>query len=88
MTKESRKKDKAIKKIDKAVHKAVDKGISQTAVEETVKSAMNTGGKAHSAKAKMDEESSLNDEPMIPYEETHTIKKGLGKRKLSASPLE
>jgi hypothetical protein len=50
MAKEARKKEKAIKKLDKAVRKAVDKGVSQSAVENTVEKAMAKTAKQVTAK--------------------------------------
>jgi hypothetical protein len=40
MTKETRKRKKAIKKLDTAVQKAVDRGISQAVIEGTVEQAI------------------------------------------------
>jgi hypothetical protein len=40
MTKETRKREKAVQKIKKAVRKAVDKGVNQTVVEDTVELAL------------------------------------------------
>jgi hypothetical protein len=82
MTKETRKKEKAVKKIDKAVRKTVIKGVSQTVVENTVKAAMVKGAKKAPVK-KATGKQILNPDaepaPSTPAKEA--LKKLPGKRK-------
>jgi hypothetical protein len=80
MTKEARKKEKAVKKIDRAVRKAVDKGVSQTAVEKTVQAAITKVSKKRvpkkAATASRGEKPSLKKLPGKTRPPTLTLKRG------------
>jgi len=82
MTKEARKKEKAVKKLDKAVRKAVDSGVSQTAIEGTVDAAItDTAKKAPGKKSAVLEGSDLDAERVTSKPPTVKLKKLPGKTK-------
>ena len=82
MTKETRKREKAVEKIRKAIRKAVDKGVSQTGVESAVEQAMSKSAKKVQAK---DSATKMDDDPATEVATSRPAKAQLkklpGKRK-------
>jgi hypothetical protein len=84
MTKQTLKRKKAIKKLDKAVRKAVDKGLSQTLVGNTVEKALGRGNKKVPAEKAEPLEA---DDPPMESVASKTAKKQLTKLPGKPKPL-
>jgi hypothetical protein len=82
MAKKTDKKEKAVKRLDKAVRKAVDKGVSQAVVESTVDAAITKAAKRVPAKKSAALENSDPDaEPVTSRPPMAKLKKLPGKTK-------
>jgi hypothetical protein len=87
MTKEALKKEKAVRKIDKAVRKAVDKGVSQSVVESTVDAAIIKAAKAPAKKSAALENSDPDAEPVTSKPPVAKLKELPGKQTPPTSSL-
>lgn len=82
MTKEARKRNKAVEKIRKAIRKAVDNGVSQSVIEDTVDAAITKATKTVPAtKSAVPAGSDLDAEPVAPKPRAVMLKKLPGKTK-------
>jgi hypothetical protein len=81
MSNETRKKEKAVRKLDKAVRKAVDKGVSQSVVESTVDAAITKAAKVPAKKPATLENSDPDAEQVTSKPPAAKLKKLPRKRK-------